>query len=105
MLVDACTTGAYRPAHRLSVVRRHMRAQLAVRDALVRTRKRYIGLANARVRRDGWRVPTSARAWVPARIAARDRSPALATELASRFAVWATRNERSTAADARIAAG
>ena len=33
--MDACETGAYRPAHRLSEARRHVRAELAVRDALV----------------------------------------------------------------------
>src|SRR5437870_10240391 len=35
-LMDACRTGAYRLAHRLSDPRRHVRAELAVRDALVR---------------------------------------------------------------------
>lgn len=59
-LLDACATGAYRPAYRLSEARRHVRAELAVRDALVRTRTRYIALAKALVRRDGLRVPTSA---------------------------------------------
>jgi transposase len=34
-LLDACATAAYRPAHRLSEPRRHVRAELAVRDALV----------------------------------------------------------------------
>ena len=32
-LMDACQTGAYRLAHRLSEARRHVRAELAVRDA------------------------------------------------------------------------
>ena len=63
--MDACETGAWRPAYRLSEARRHGRAELAVRDALVRTRTRYIALANALVRRDGLRVPTSTSAWVP----------------------------------------
>lgn len=103
-LLDACETGAYRPAHRLSEARRHVRAELAVRDALVRTRTRYIALAKALVRRDGLRVPTSASAWVPTRIAALDLSPALATELAPLFAVYATLNEQIAAADRRIAA-
>lgn len=65
-LPDACETNACRPAHRLSEARRHVRAELAVRDALVRTRTRYIALAKALVRRDGLRVPTSASSWVPA---------------------------------------
>lgn len=37
-LAEACRLGAYRRAHRLSDAQRHVRAELAVRDALVRTR-------------------------------------------------------------------
>ena len=33
-LMDACETGAWRPAYRRSDARRHVRAELAVRDAL-----------------------------------------------------------------------
>src|SRR5436309_6356394 len=55
-LMDACQTGAYRLAHRLSEPRRHVRAELAVREALVRTRTRYVALAKTLVRRDGLRV-------------------------------------------------
>jgi len=39
-LMEACRLGAYRPAYRLSDARRHVRAELAVREALVRTRTR-----------------------------------------------------------------
>src|SRR5205809_3319883 len=59
-LMEACRAGTYRPAHRLSAARRHVRAELAVRDAVVRTRTRYVALAKALVRRDGLRVPSSA---------------------------------------------
>lgn len=103
-LMEACETGAYRPAHRLSEGRRHVRAELAVRDALVRTRTRYIGVAKALVRRDGLRVPTSATPWVPARISALDLSPALAAELAPLFTVYTPLNEQIAAADRRLAA-
>jgi transposase len=103
-LMDACETGAWRPAYRLSEPRRHVRAELAVRDALVRTRTRYIALANALVRRDGLRVPTSACAWVPTRIAALELSPTLTTELEPLFAVFAPLNTQIAVADARIAA-
>src|SRR6266516_4706399 len=44
-LMEACRAGTYRPAHRLSAARRHVRAELAVRDAVVRTRTRYVALA------------------------------------------------------------
>ncbi len=85
-LMDRCATGAWRPAYRLSEARRHVRAELAVRDALVRRRTRYIVLAKALVRRDGLRVPTSASAWVPTRIAELELSPMLTAELAPLFA-------------------
>ena len=98
-LMDADATNAYRPAYRLSEPRRHVRAELAVRDALMRTRTRYIALAKALGRRDGLRVPTSASAWVPTRIAALDLSPAVTAELAPLFAVYASRNEQIAAAD------
>ncbi len=101
---DACETGAWQPAYRLSEARRHVRAELAVRDALVRTRSRYIALANALVRRDGLRVPTSSSAWVPTRIAALDLSPTLTTELTPLFAVFAPLNAQIAVAEARIAA-
>jgi len=55
-LAEACKLGAYRPAHRTSEARRHMRAQLAVREAWVRTRTRYIALVGALVRREGLRI-------------------------------------------------
>jgi hypothetical protein len=50
-LTEANVLGAYRPAHRLSGGQRHVRAQLAVRDALVRTRTRGIALSLALLRR------------------------------------------------------
>ncbi|WP_373057946.1 transposase [Gemmatimonas sp.] len=80
-----------------------MRAELAVRDALVRTRTRYIALAKALVRRDGLRVPTSSSAWVPTRMAELDLSPTLTSELAPRFAVFAPLTAQIAVADARIA--
>ena len=46
-LAEACLLGAYRPAHRLSDARRHVRARLTVRDAVVRTRTRYISVVRA----------------------------------------------------------
>ena len=102
-LMDACETGAWRPAYQLSEARRQVRAELAVRDALVRTRTQYIALAKALVRRDGLRVPTSSSAWVPTRIAELELSPTLTTELAPLFAVFAPLNAQIAVADARIA--
>ncbi len=55
-LCEACRLGAYRPAHRTSDRQRHVRAKLAVREAIVRTRSKYISLIRALLRRDGLRV-------------------------------------------------
>jgi transposase len=50
--------GAFRPAHRLSDAQRHVRGRLLVRDALVRTRTRYISVIRALLRQQGYRVPS-----------------------------------------------
>jgi transposase len=64
-LADACVLGAYRRAHRLSDPQRHVRGRLLVRDALVRSRTRYISLIRALLRQQGYRVPSgSAEAFV-----------------------------------------
>jgi len=57
-LAEACLLGAYRPAHRLSAPQRHVRGRLLVRDAVVRTRTRYISLIRALLRQRGYRVPS-----------------------------------------------
>ena len=57
-LAEAARLGAYRPAHRASDGQRHVRAELAVRDALVKTRTRYVAVIKALVRRDGLRLPS-----------------------------------------------
>jgi transposase len=57
-LADACMLGAYRRAHRLSDVQRHVRGRLLVRDALVRARTRYISVIRALLRQQGYRVPS-----------------------------------------------
>jgi transposase len=103
-LMQACDTGVYRPAHRLSAARRHVRAELAVRDALVRTRTRYVSLAKALVRRDGLRVPSSSSRCVAERIAALPLSPTLTGELAPLFAVLGAVNEELRVLDRRLEA-
>ena len=50
--------GAYRPAHRHSDAQRHVRGRLGVREALARTRTRYISLIRALLRQQGYRVPS-----------------------------------------------
>ncbi|MEO6878554.1 MAG: transposase, partial [Gemmatimonadaceae bacterium] len=103
-LMEACRTGTYRPAYRLSDARRHVRAELAVRDALVRTRARYVAMAKTLVRRDGLRVASRTSALVARRIQALDLSAVLGQELAPLFALLGPLTTEITAADARIAA-
>ena len=103
-LAEALRVGAYRRAHRLSAERRHVRAELAVREALVRTRTRYISLAKALVRRDGLRVSGSESEKVAARIAELDLSDTLASELTPLFQALAPINEQIELLDKRIAA-
>jgi transposase len=57
-LAEACRLGAYRAAHRTSEAQRHVRARLAVREVLVRTRTRSIALMGALLRQRGWRIAT-----------------------------------------------
>lgn len=103
-LMEACRLGAYRPAYRLSDARRHVRAELAVREALVRTRTRYIALAKALVRRDGLRVAASEAHLAARRIGVLELSDALRAELAPLFTVLEPLNAQIAAADRRIAA-
>ena len=103
-LAEALRLGAYRPAHRVSAARRHGRAELAVREALVRTRTRYIAIAKAFVRRDGLRVPSSESHLVAKRVAALAVPALLEAELEPLFAVLEPLNAQIVAADRRIAA-
>jgi transposase len=103
-LAEALRLGAYRPAHRVSATRRHVRAELAVREALVRTRTRYIAIAKAFVRRDGLRVPSSESHLVAKRVAALPVPALLEAELTPLFAVLEPLNAQIVAADRRVAA-
>jgi transposase len=102
-LYEAAQQGTYRPAHRLSTARRHVRAELAVRDSLVRARTRCLALAKALVRRDGLRVPSSASRLVMRRIQELPLSEVLGAELAPLVAVVAPLTEQIRAAEGRLA--
>jgi transposase len=104
-LAEACRLGAYRCAHRASAEQRHVRAELAVRDALIRTRTRYVALIKALVRRDGLRLPSGEPAHTDTKLAALPLPPALATELAPLRALWEPLHSQIAAADARLARG
>lgn len=101
-LMDACRLGAYRKAHRASDERRHIRAQLAVREALVRTRTRYIALIKALLRRDGFRLNSTSSHLYQTRIAELEVSTNLQAELQPLLTMLAPLNEQINAADVTI---
>jgi transposase len=68
-LCEACRLGAYRPAHRTSDAQRDIRAHLAVRETLVRTRAKYISLVSALARQEGGRIGRGTSANFAARVA------------------------------------
>ena len=103
-LAEACRLGAFRPAHRLSDPQRHVRAELAVRDALVRTRTRYVAVIKALVRRDGLRLPSGEPERTAAKLAAVPLPPALAEELGPLLALLTPLNAQIDAADQRLEA-
>lgn len=102
-LAEACRLGAYRPAHRASDRQQHVRAQLAVREALVRTRVRAIGLVRALLRREGMRVGSGSTAGFLGRLQALDLPAQLRAELAPLMAILGPVNTEITKADAEIA--
>ena len=108
VLAEACRLGAYRPAHRLSESQRHVRAELAVRDVMVRTRTRYVALIKALVRRDGLRLGAGSPERTAARLALLDAtgvvSDALRAEVAPLLRLLEPLNAEIAAADRRLTA-
>lgn len=90
-------------AHLTSEAQRHVRAELAIRDTLVRTRARYIVLAKSLCRRDGFRVAPGASPRFLTRLAALELPLAPEAELRPLLALLRPLNEEIAAADARIA--
>ena len=104
-LAEACQLGAYRPAHRTSDEQRHVRAQLAVREAMIRTRSRYISLISTLLRRDGLRIHNSG--YTPTflkRLAQLELSDSLRTEIAPLLLLLQSLNEQIKQADQQLAA-
>jgi transposase len=102
-LLDACRLGAYRPAHRTSDAQRQVRADLAVRDALVRTRSRFISLIRALLRREGLRMPSGMARNFPRRLALLTVPDEVSAEIAPLLVVMESLNQQIDAADARLA--
>jgi len=101
-LCDACQLGAYRAVHRASDAQRHVRAELAVREALVRTRTRYVALIKALVRRDGLRLASGEPERTAAKLATLTLPPGLAAELQPLLALLEPLNQQIAAADQRL---
>jgi len=68
-LVDTSRQGAYRPTDRTSSAQRQMRAELAVRDAVVRTSARFFSPLRALLRREGLRICSGMARHLPRRLA------------------------------------
>jgi transposase len=103
-LADACRLGAYRTAHRASDRQRHVRAELAVRDTLVRTRVKCVALVGALLRRHGVHLPSGNVDNFLSRVARQMVPDEQLQEIAPLLSLIRTTHDEIVAADRRIAA-
>jgi len=103
-LADACRLGAYRPAHRASDRQRHVRAELAVRDTLVRTRVKCVALVGALLRRHGIHLPSGNVDGFVARVERQAMPEQQRAEIAPLVCLIRASSVEIEAADTRIAA-
>jgi transposase len=103
-LADACRLGAYRPAHRASDRQRHVRAELAVRDAVVHTRVKCVALAGALLRRHGVHVTSGNVDGFVVRVEQHSLPRELQDEIAPLLRMIRSTNDEIRAADDRVAA-
>jgi transposase len=80
-LAEACRLNAYRPAHRTSDKQRHVRAILAIRDGVVRTRSRWISLIRSVLRREGFRIPSGKTSTFADRVSTLELSEELTSDI------------------------
>jgi transposase len=102
-LAEACRLGAYRRAHRSSAAARELRAALAVREALVRTRVRYVGLIRALLRREGVAVSSGTVETFARRVAGVAVPPGLQPQVAALRELLEPLTAAITAADQALA--
>ena len=102
-LADACRLGAFRPAHRASDQQRHVRAELAVRDALVRTRVKCVALVGALLRRHGVHLPSGNVDGFIARVERQAMPEEQRLEIGPLLTLIRTTSAEIAAADQRIA--
>lgn len=103
-LCDALKLGAYRAIHRASDAQRSLRAQLVVRDPLVRTRTRYIAILKTFVRREGLRIPSGEAEHTVTKLLTLPLPSHTVDSLAPLVALWAPLEAEIAAADARLLA-
>ena len=103
-LAEACRLGAYRPAHRTSTAQREVRATLTVREALIRTRARYVVVIRSLLRQAGIGVATGSPDAFLRRLAAVTVPPALQATITPLCQLLEPLNAQITAADRAIAA-
>ncbi|MGH7603854.1 MAG: IS110 family transposase [Gemmatimonadaceae bacterium] len=101
-LAEACTLGAYRSTHRVSAEQRHVRSELLVRDALVRTRTRYVALIKAAVRREGLRLSQGEAERTALKVGAIELREEVLQELAPILDLLSPLNREIGSADKRI---
>jgi transposase len=101
-LAEALRLGIFRRAHRKSDEQRHVAAQLAVRDSLVRSRAKFVVLAQAILRGAGLRVPSGSTERFLKRLEGIDLPDHVRDELAPLIAVLPTLNAQIAAADAML---
>ena len=101
-LAHACKAGTYRPAHRTSTERRDVRARLAVREAVVRTRAAWITRIQSLVRREGCRLRTGAPETFLTRVEELALPPALTTVIAPLVELLGPINQQIEALDEEL---
>lgn len=102
-LCEACRLGAYRPAHRTSDKQRDIRAHLAVRETLVRTRAKYISLIGALARREGCRIPTGVSRSFAARVEQAELPQHVLIQIEPLLIMLKSLNEQIKLADEQVA--
>lgn len=98
-LASASAQGLYRRAHRTSEPRRMVRAELVTRDALVRTRSRYISVIRSRLRAEGWRLRSGDASTFLARVAELALDAEMLAQLQPLLRVMVLVNEEIATAD------
>jgi transposase len=102
-LCEACRLGAYRPAHRTSDRQRNVRAHLAVRETLVRTRAKYISLIGALARREGCRIPAGVSRSFAARVEQAEMPQHVLVQIEPLLIMLKSLNEQIKLADEQVA--